>query len=173
MAKDAADMPVLSYYLLVQTAAVAVLDLKTKKISNIWPVLNCALALILFIALPKVYFTSWQGWPLWIILVAVCVWLYAQRIMGAGDVKYLFSFFLVLPPAFRGEVLNILSLVIIVVGGYWLLKKVWGQWYYLLNLWSLGENQEILRLIHGKNVFAPLVFLAWALWLVLHYESAI
>jgi len=166
-------MPVLSYYLLVQTAAVAALDLKTKKISNIWPVVNVVLAIILFIALPQVYFASWAGWPLWILLVAGCVALYAKKIMGAGDVKYLFSFFLVLPPAIRGDVLMILSVVIIIVGGYWLLRKVWGQWYYLINLWSLGENQEIMRIIHGKNVFAPLVFLAWVIWFIRHYDSAI
>jgi len=166
-------IPVLSYYLLVQTAAVAALDLKTKKISNIWPILNCALAVILLIALPKVYFTGLGGWILWVLLVAGCVTLYAKNIMGAGDVKYLFSFFLLLPPQIRAEVLMTLSLVIIVVGGFWLLRKVWGQWYYLINLWSLGENQEIMRIIHGKNVFAPLVFLAWVLWFIQHYDTAI
>ena len=91
-------MPLPIYlFLLIELVFVSWIDYTSKKISNYWFFINIGFYLIFLIFIPQFYFFYIDVFWYPIGLLVVGFGLYAIKIVGAGDVKYLFSFFLLVP----------------------------------------------------------------------------
>lgn len=154
-----------SIYITFQLAVVAWFDFKTKKISNIWPLAN----LLLFIALPFLWPNLYQfQLTVWVVPLAfllVGFVLFKLDIMGAGDSKYLFSLFLLIPQSLHEELLIRLLFITVIVGSCllsWKLLRRWGQFKHAL----FSREQSLRSFIGGKFTYAPVILAAW-IWFVL------
>ncbi|MBT3585282.1 MAG: hypothetical protein HN509_10265 [Halobacteriovoraceae bacterium] len=148
-------------FLLIQLSIVAYLDLKTKKIRNYWSILNIALFVLAFFIYPAVFqlSLSWFYVPLGMLVIGFI--LYQFSVMGAGDVKYLFSFLLLVPQNFQIEALLYLIYTTIAVGFVLIsynaarnYDKIWGSL-------RTGELFFIKGVFGSKNTYAPLIFVSW------------
>lgn len=132
---------------------VAWFDYKTKKIKNYWPLINIAF-FVLFVFLFPDFFRPLLN-HLWIPLIVLVVSfaLYGLKIMGAGDGKFLFSLMLIIPSVDQLQYLIFLAYAtVFVTPFYLLLRKVRsGSWF------------------KGKNIFAPIILLAWVGFLCVNF----
>src|SRR5688572_25711955 len=83
--------------ILIELVIVSWIDIKIKKISNIWFFVNLAISIALHFLFPTLYPWEWAtllfpvGW------IVAGFGLFLMGIMGAGDSKYLASLFLLIP----------------------------------------------------------------------------
>jgi prepilin peptidase CpaA len=152
-------------YLLIlfELIIISWVDIKTKKISNIWPIINIFFCLLLFLLHPD-YLWSWQILlmpALWMIVGFV---LFQFKIMGAGDSKLLASLFLLLPLEFHALLLTKIILVTLVTGSCFLLVKIIKD-FKTIKAYALTVHLQGLRKsIESNFSYAPVILLAW-LWL--------
>ena len=90
-----------SLFLLSELLVVSWLDLRMRTISNFWPFINGLIFVFLVALLPEEYPWGWEIFRIPLLFFGVGYSLYLAGMMGAGDVKYLTSYFLLVPPAFR------------------------------------------------------------------------
>ncbi len=152
-------------YITLQLGVVAWFDFKTKKISNIWPLVN----LLLFILLPFLWPESYQHqlnvWFVPLAFLFVGFILFKMDIMGAGDSKYLFSLFLLIPQFLHEDLLTYLLIVTVSVGGTLLAWKMIRKWDEFKAALVLKEGR-LRRLVGGKFTYAPVILAAW-LWFLI------
>lgn len=149
---------------LVQLIIVSWIDIKTKKISNYWFLINLVLAIALYIVLPEAYPWQWTallfpgGW------LVVGFLLFTLGVMGAGDSKYLASLFLLIPLKYQTPVLEKIIYTTIVVGlsflGFKLAKDFQRIKAYAFSTYWRG----LLLSIRSSFSYAPVVLMAWLLW---------
>lgn len=152
--------PVLYGYVAVQLLVVAGIDLKTKKISNYWHLLNLIVGACLYIFVPDFLF-KWEVllFPAGFILFGFLLFL--GGVMGAGDSKYLSSLCLVIPLEFHLPFLEMLLMCTMVVGGLLLLYRILRDFRKLqAYAWS-RYWQGIRDVIKSEFSYAPVIFLAW------------
>lgn len=157
-------MKVLIATILVELLIVSVVDLKKKKISNIWFVLNIALAVIFHFSMKETFPFSAEmfifplGWILGGFL------LFLLKIMGAGDSKYLASLFLVVPVEYHMVLFGKLVSSTLIVGIILVTMKIIKDFktlkaYTLARYWA-----GILETIRSRFSYAPVILLAWILF---------
>lgn len=155
---------IVSAYISLQIAVVAWFDFRTKKISNIWPLTN----LLFFIVLPFIWPSTYQHhlevWFVPLAFLVVGFVLFKLDVMGAGDSKYLFSLFLLVPQPHHEELLMCLLMVTVIVGGTLLLWRVITRWqeFYRLIITRVGSLKDFLG---GKFTYGPVIFAAWVWFL--------
>ena len=118
-------MPLLIYiYIAIQLLTVAYIDIKTKKISNKWPMANLFLYSVLLILLPQYYQFNMETfvWPIGFFTAGFI--LFILKVMGGGDSKYLASFYLLIPVTFHEEAFMSLAVATIFVGGSVFVKNL-------------------------------------------------
>ena len=156
--------PYLYLFLCLELIAVSWIDLKTQKISNGWTLLNIFLFFVLVIVLPQNYFFKLQTFFYSTVFLVVGFGLFLLKIMGGGDVKFLFSFFLLIPLALQETCLELLLYSTLFIGGVFLLvnfishrKKVF--------LALAHKDIHLLKTCFGtKFSFAPVILVSW-IWL--------
>jgi Flp pilus assembly protein protease CpaA len=136
--------------MLCQLAAVAWIDLRSKKISNYWPLINIVLATGLHVLDPH-FQLSWQLLLFPVGFIVIGFLLFLAGIMGAGDSKYLASLFLCLPTEQHFIFFERLIECTIVVGLINLALKV-GRGVH----WQGWKN-----LVKSNFSYAPVILLAW------------
>jgi len=157
-------------FLIIQLAAVSYVDLKTKKISNIWFVLNVSVFLCLYFLFDGLYEITFVTFFYSIIFFIVGLFFFSIKIMGAGDSKYLVSFFILVPVRFQESALmNLLEATIII-----------GTIHFIFN--SFKERKKIKRVFIEKKItllrecygkkfpFAPVILVSWMLFGWRNYE---
>lgn len=148
---------------LIQLLIVSWIDIKTKKISNLWFLLNLAFSLVLHFILPEAYPWQWSAlvFPLgWLIIGFL---LFLMGIMGAGDSKFLASLFLIIPIEHQAVMLEKLIYATCVVGIVMLTFKISRDFkkikaYAFSTYWKGFMNS-----IRSSFSFAPVILLAWIL----------
>lgn len=152
-------------FITFQLGVVAWFDFKTKKISNIWPVVNFSLYLLLPLIFGSVYAYEFKTWFVPIAILLVGFVLFKLDIMGAGDSKYLFSLFLIVPEPFHELLLVKLCVLTIAVGAFLLSYKVTSQWdkFKVIVFARAGSLKNFLG---GKFTYAPVIMVAW-LWFII------
>lgn len=147
--------------ILLELLVVSWIDIKTKKISNFWFVINLLLAGLLFIIFPESFTWNWQSliFPTsWVLFGFV---LFAFNIMGAGDSKFLASLFIVIPLVYQILMLEKLLYATIVVGVVFLSFKIFRDFAklkaYALSAYWVGLKESI----RSNFSFAPVILLAW------------
>jgi prepilin peptidase CpaA len=157
-------MKILIAIVLVELLIVSVVDLKKKKISNIWFLVNIILAVIFHLTMKETFPFSAEMFifPVgWILGGFV---LFLLNIMGAGDSKYLASLFLMVPVEYHmvlfGKILSSTIIVGIILVTMKLIKDFKKlKAYSLANYW-VGVRETI----KSRFSYAPVILLAWILF---------
>lgn len=151
------------FLILVQLCMVSIIDIKIKKISNLWFVFNLVLAIAFHFIYPDSY--PWEFavlvFPLgWIVVGFV---LFLLNLMGAGDSKYLASLFLIIPVEQQAVMFEKLIYSTIIVGSVFLTLKIFKDFQkikaYALSAYWVGLKESI----RSKFSYGPVVLLAWLL----------
>jgi prepilin peptidase CpaA len=156
----------LYFFLLIQSVIVSVIDFKTRKISNLWPILNILVAVVGFLAFAEYLPFSWGvlNYPVGVFIIGV--FLFTMKIMGAGDSKYLASLLLLLPQSLHEELLLKLVIVTIAFALALFLINLLSNTQKLKNAIKLKSISELKGVWGKKFPFAPLIFFAigWLGW---------
>jgi Flp pilus assembly protein protease CpaA len=158
-----APMNTLQFVLMtVELILVAYLDLKIKKISNLWSVLNLVIAVILW---PLGVLGAWDIEVLIfpVAFVVIGFFLFQWKIMGAGDSKFLATLFLCLPLSYHLIYFERLLTATMMVGFILLMTRIFHdpqrfKSYFLSRHWS-----GIRDMIRSRFSYAPVMLLAWLL----------
>lgn len=163
-------MPLAIYLLvLIELIVVSFLDLKTRKISNKWSLLNLVLFLIFVFLLKDIYTLSWETVFYSLSFFFVGFLLFAMKIMGGGDAKLLASLYLLIPARVQEESFMLLIYSTILIGGGILSYKIWIQ-RDQLKLAFFTQDYSKFRIILGKKFpFSPVILLAWISWGISHF----
>ena len=151
-------------FLLLELVAICWFDLKTRKISNRWPLLNLLFYILLLAFYPQDYPLEWEAFRPPLFFFGGGYGLYLAGVMGAGDVKYLTSYLLLIPPAFHGEALLCLLYATMFVGFVLLLIRG-GKNFDKIVLSTLHREWGWLKGIWGKKIAYSPVILVSFVWL--------
>lgn len=155
----------LSFYLFVflaiELAFVSYIDIRYRKISNYWALLNFVLFISLLFVFPMFYKFNFVTFFYPTVFLGVGFFLFVLKIMGGGDSKFLFSFFLLVPEAFHEAFFMKLVYSTIAIGLYLLLYNTFKNFDKL----SLSLKTMDLKGIKGvygtKFAYAPVIAISW------------
>lgn len=158
-------IPVWLYVLIfIELSYVCYFDIKYKKIKNNVVLFNIALYLILLMVEPNYFFFNLANflYPLTFLFVGII--LFALKVMGAGDVKFLFSFFLVVPLVMHDTVFLHLLITTICIGGFLLLTSLGKYSKEILFSMRSGQFHLLKNYFSSQFPYAPVIFISWC-WL--------
>lgn len=148
-------------FILVELVVVGIIDIRSKKISNIWSIFHIALAVVFYFSFDYLFPFSWEIFIFPGIFLLGGFFLFLIEIMGAGDSKYLATFFLLIPIEYQLLFFEKLILSTIIIGLLFFCIKVFRTRKiisaYLINGYWMG----IKNIIKSRFSFAPVIFLAW------------
>ena len=155
-------LPVIVFaFIAIQLLVVAYIDFKTRKISNVWILINFIFFCALTFLFPKIYVWSLGTlfFPLAFIFVGIL--LFMMNIMGGGDSKYLSSFYLLVPLGFQEMVFQYLLYTTVIVGSSLLLFNILKNFDRITLLFKIGDVSGIKKIFGKKFTYAPVIFIAW------------
>lgn len=157
-------MPIAVYlFLVVQLFFVASNDISHKKISNFWPIINISFYIISVFLFPNQYFFSLETLVFPIAFFIVGVFLFSLKIMGAGDSKYLLSFYLLIPVVFHETAFILLAYSTVVVGLSLLFTNIMKR-FDIIKVAIRTRNLRLIKTIFGQRFsYAPVILVSW-LW---------
>ena len=147
--------------ILVELVAVSWIDIKIKKISNIWFLVNLALGIAFHFLYPDLYRWEWQllifplGW------IVAGFFLFVLGIMGAGDSKFLASLFLMIPLEHHTLMFEKILYSTLVVGLVMLTFKIAKDFKKIKAYAFSSYWQGFKESIRSSFSYAPVVLLAW------------
>jgi prepilin peptidase CpaA len=148
-------------FLLVELIVVSYIDLSIKKIHNVWPLINIALFVVLTLLLPEDYRFSIKTLFFSFAWIIVGFAFFLVKIMGAGDSKYLFSFYLLVPHNLQESAITCLLYSTIAVGGSLFLINTINNVDRLLIAYRLRDIGMVKGVFGKKFAFAPVILLSW------------
>ncbi len=153
---------VLYSLLLAELFVVSFIDIRTKKISNLWSIAHMAVFSGLQIFAGELPELTHFVFPLGMIVVGFILFLF--HIMGAGDSKYLASVFLLTPTPLHMPFMEKLLTVTIFVGTILIIMKFVKSAAkikaYLVTFYFKALKAEI----HSRFSYAPVILVAWILF---------
>lgn len=158
-------MPIpLYYFILLELVTVSFVDIKNKKISNFWPLLNICMFPVLCWLFSKYYYLSWTAFIFPGAFLFVGFILYLLKIMGGGDTKFLFSFFLIIPIQLHEQMFELLLLATLIIGSFVLITNLTNNIKKILLSLETHQYNEVKKFFGTKFSYAPVVLIAW-IWL--------
>ncbi len=158
-------------FLLIELLAVAYIDFTQRKIANMWPLLNLVLFGLFLVFMGDIYQFAWATVFYSVVFFVVGIVLFAVKIMGAGDSKYLFSFFLLVPVRYQESALLCLLYSTVLVGGSLFLASCWKGRGKIIEAWNKKSVIPIKGIMGKKFAFAPVILASWAWFGWIHRES--
>jgi prepilin peptidase CpaA len=153
----------LYFAILIELAIVSWIDIKTKKISNLWAVVNLSLALGLYVFYPDFFPLEWELLVFPVGFTVVGFFLFLLKVMGAGDSKYLASLFLVIPLEYQTVMFEKIIYSTFVVGFIMLVMKIIKD-FKIIKVYAFSQYWKGMReSVRSKFSYAPVIFLAWLL----------
>ncbi|MBF0299105.1 MAG: prepilin peptidase [Oligoflexia bacterium] len=148
-------------FILIQMAVVGYWDLKTKKISNYWSILNIFLFFILLLTFSDSYVfkVSIFKYPLIILLVGMC--LFFAKIMGAGDVKFMATSLLLLPTYYHEKLIWYLLVCTAIFGAFFVIKNTFINIRSILIHLKNKEFVMIKNFYGSRFSYSPVILLSW------------
>ena len=162
-------------FLLVQLLAVSYIDVRERKISNIWPILNICLVIVLLFLFPEQYKFFSAGKPyvdqllFSMVFLLVGFILFLLRIMGGGDSKFLVSLFLIIPYSIQEKAFTHLLLSTIIIGTFILFVNLSKHVDVILDVFRNGNLRRLKMIFGSKFPFAPVILISW-IWLGLEIK---
>lgn len=148
-------------FLSIQLLFVAYIDFKTRKISNIWFLINFIFFCVLTFVYPQIYVWSFNLLLFPVAFLIVGFALFAANIMGGGDSKYLSSLYLLIPLGFQEIVFLYLLYTTVIVGSSLLLFNTLKNLDHILVLLRIGDVKGVKKIFGKKFTYAPVIFIAW------------
>lgn len=162
---------VLYYFLFLELIYISYLDIKYKKISNLWSIINIFLFIIISIVFREKFGISLRTFWVPLVFLFVGFVLFTLKIMGAGDVKFLFSFFLMIPQQYHEEGLLYLAYSTIIIGFFMIFKKVILN-FSLLKYGLMMRDAKIIRSsLGGKLPYSPVILVSWIIMGIMNLDS--
>lgn len=157
--------PIILYiFILVEVLIVGYIDFKYKKIFNYWSLINVVVYCISLFVFKNYFFfnISTFMWPLGFLIVGF--FLFTLKIMGGGDSKFLFSFFLIIPEKFHEVFFLNLIYATVVVGCLMLIFNTVKN-IDKLKIAYIHKDMSFIRNVYGtKFAYAPIIGLSWILF---------
>lgn len=145
----------------IELLVVAWIDFKTSIISNYWFLINILAFVLLSIFLPKIYIWGIQNFFIPAAFILVGFMLFQLNIMGAGDSKYLFSLFLLVPFEQQDQAFYTLIYSTLVVGSMSFIINIYQNKKRLAVAFD-RKDTELIRGVFGKKfTYAPVILLSW------------
>ncbi len=158
-------MPLPIYlFILIELIFVAIADVRTNKIVNAWSILNLIIFLILIYVSPTYYFFKLDTFIYSGVFLLVGFVLFLLRIMGGGDSKFLFTFFLIVPLYIQEQTFEYLLISTVLVGLFTLMTNVVKNFDKLKLSLKTGDANGVRSCFGSKFAFAPVILLAW-IWI--------
>lgn len=155
-------LPIVVYlFISIQLLFVAYIDFKTKKISNIWMLINFIFFVVLTLIFPNIYIWSFQVFIFPMAFLFVGFALYMMNIMGGGDSKYLSSLYLLVPLQFQDVTFIYLLYATILVGSTLLLFNILKNLDIIVIHFRMKDIAGIKKIFGKKFTYAPVIFIAW------------
>lgn len=139
----------------------AIIDFRTRKISNIWPIINILILILLHIFFRNTVNASWEHFLIPLGILAVGFALFLLKVMGPGDSKYLFSLFLLVPTREQNILFLCLIYVTILVGSILLILHLIQNFGKIIMVFKTYSFAPLKGVFGTKFTFAPLILLAW------------
>ena len=148
-------------FLTIQLIAVSYIDFKEKKIPNMWSFINVATFIGFLFIFPDLYSLSFETFVFPITWILVGFVLFALKIMGGGDSKYLATFFLLVPQPYHEEEFLCLAYSTIIVGLYVFAQNIFKN-YENIKLAFLHRNLSLIKSVFGTRFsYAPVILISW------------
>lgn len=155
-------IPLVVYiFVTIQLIVVSYVDLKIKKISNIWSLLNIGLYFLLLFIFPNEYHFSLNTFIFPTIFIVVGFALFMMNIMGGGDSKYLGTLYLLIPVSTQQIVFVHLLYATILVGSTLLLYNFLKNLDKTINHLKIGNIRGVQSVFGKKFSYAPVIFISW------------
>ena len=155
-------MPLMVFiFISIQLLVVAYVDFKTRKISNVWILINFLLFCVLTFLFPKIYLWSFSAFLFPVAFLVVGFALFVMNIMGGGDSKYLSSLYILVPLGFQETVFLYLLYTTVIVGSSLLLFNALKNFDRIVILVRIGDVVGIKKIFGKKFTYAPVIFIAW------------
>ncbi len=152
------------YTLLIELFVVSYLDMTTKRIKNIWAIVNLCFFLLFLFIYQDFYPLELKTFSYSLSFLFVGFVLFLMRIMGAGDTKFLFSFFLVTPENMHFDIYVKLLIFTGICACIFLIFNI------LKNMKKIYLSLLTRDLVGLKNcfgtkfAFAPVILITW-IWI--------
>lgn len=143
-----------------QLAIVAFQDYKYKKIYNYWSIINLLFFIVLLIFHAD-YTLSLKAFFLPLTILFVGFILFVLKIMGAGDSKYLFTFFLLIPEAMHEKAFIYLAYSTIIIGIILLVKNTLKNFNTVIMAFRIMDIGSIKRVFGTRFSYAPVILISW------------
>ena len=152
------------FFLLFELIFVAIIDIKTKKIWNMWSIVNIAFFILSFLLFSEQYKfgLSLFLFPLGVLVAGFILWM--MKIMGAGDAKYLFTFFLLIPLSLHQTMLMLLAYSTILIGLGVMMYNITRKFTSFVFAVRTFDRVVFKMIFGTKFTYAPVILLAW-IWL--------
>lgn len=155
-------LPLVVYiFIAFQLLVVAYIDFKTRKISNVWMLINFIFFCVLNFLFPDIYSWSIQAFFIPVAFLVVGFILFLMNIMGGGDSKYLSSIYLLIPMGLQEVTFLYLLYSTILVGSTLLLFSTLKHLDKIIVLYKMRDITGIRRIFGQKFTYAPVIFIAW------------
>jgi prepilin peptidase CpaA len=151
-------------FLTIELILISYIDIKYKKIYNAWSILNIVSFILCLLIYPSLFEFSLNTffYPLaWLFVGFI---LFALKVMGGGDSKFLFSFFLMLPEAFHEPFLMKLIYSTVIVGLCLLIFNTFKKFDNLKVAFLTRDISGIKKIYGTKFSFAPVIALSWMIF---------
>ena len=155
-------LPIVVYlFISIQLLFVAYIDFKTKKISNVWMLINFIFFIVLTFVFPQSYDWSIQVFIFPMAFLFVGFSLFMLNIMGGGDSKYLSSLYLLVPLEHQESTFVYLLYATILVGSTLLLFNILKNLDIIILHFRMRDIAGIKKIFGTKFTYAPVIFIAW------------
>jgi len=158
-------------FLIIELIAVSYLDLKYRKISNLWPIINVFLFILFCLMFPQYYQFSIKTFSYTATFFAVGFVFFLMRIMGGGDSKYLATFYLLVPLELQDEAfLALLFTTIIIASTMFVVNLILGR-AVIMEAWHERDVSKVKTIFGKKFAYAPLILVSWIWFGIKNYKS--
>lgn len=148
-------------FLLIQLFCVSLIDIRYKKISNQWFMLNGLLFIAFLYMFPHDYVFTPEKVMYGAVFLVVGFVLYLMKFMGGGDSKYLFSLFLLIPQEWSDFAFYSLFLCTLVIGGFVIFLSLVKNFEKIIYNLRIGHAAGVKACFDNKFPYAPVIFMSW------------
>ena len=148
-------------YITIILGFVSYLDLKYRKIPNLWPSLNIISFIFINIFFPELDFVSINSFFVPVIIILIGIVLFKYNIMGGGDSKFLATMMLLIHHELHLSFLYTLSWVTAIFAFFRII-------FLLIKNKEINRNNFLIlipRALSGKKFpYAPIILLSWIIF---------
>lgn len=148
-------------FILIELLTVSIGDMRTKKIPNFWTIFNIIIFIVFLFTFPTQYPFIFSMFLHSLAFLAVGFVLFLLKIMGGGDSKFLFSFFLLVPLSLHSILLNNLLISTTIIGSAFLLRNIIKNYQGIYYNLKIGYLRGLKNFFGTKFPYAPVILVSW------------